>query len=401
MFLFEIFIWVFFAFIMYAFAQRSYSQFPTNNKIDKFLWGYIMFFTFISAIRWGVGVDSISYAYGFMRGTTGHEYRGLTETEYLHSFLIHSVHDLGLHFSIGLGVLAFLQIFFIVMALKSHKNLLLVLPIVMFGSFYYLHMMNGVRQMIVAFVFLWASKFIVSRNYKWYFSVIFVASFMHHSALMLLPFYFIPTSFSLADKRTLGLLALTLCFIIGITPQFQGIIQYAENLAVLAGYDNYAERVNEYLQEDYEGASRALGPMQLSYLITAYFTIWFGPRLKKKYYAVIPCFNIWFLLSVAYCCLYFLVCNISHIFIRPVDYFVPFHMVIVCLMLWDCWSMRKHSQFAKQWAYILIVIMWTNISWQMVKSTQKANNGQTEMSTYKVFWTQRQDEYDDFFILLN
>ena len=71
MFIIDILIYVFFALVMCNLAKKSY--YYNNTNIDIYLWGYICFFTLISAIRWGVGVDSISYATEIMNGKTLYE----------------------------------------------------------------------------------------------------------------------------------------------------------------------------------------------------------------------------------------------------------------------------------------------------------------------------------------
>lgn len=391
----DILIYVFFTWVMYSLAYQSVTKYDADSKLDKYLWGYMAFFTVICAIRWGVGVDSISYARAFNRGTTGHELLGHTENELIMAWLVHTIHDWGIHSSVGLGILAFLQIFFIVLALRNQKYILLTLPIVLFGSHYFMDLCNGTRQMIVACALLWASQFIVKRQAKYYFAFVLVASYMHHSALMLIPLYFIPRRVNIADHRKSMLVVLTVSFLAGLTPQFQSVVQYAENLATLAGYDNYADRVTEFLQDDYEGRSRAMGPMQLSYLLFGYISVYFGPILRQKYEKFIPTFHLWYLFSFFYICAYFLVCNISHIFIRPLDYFSLFHMLILSLVLFDYRSKEVFTFDIRRVATLLIMLLWINTSWQMVKANNKIEKGKAEFSTYKVFFmNNNNDEYD-------
>lgn len=389
MFIIDILIYVFFALVMCNLAKKSY--YYNNTNIDIYLWGYICFFTLISAIRWGVGVDSISYATEIMNGKTIYEILyNKDDPEILMSCIIRTIHNLDLHFSFGLGLFAFIQMYFIVKSLKSHKYLLCTLPIIMFGSHYYLDLMNGVRQMMVACVFLWSVKLIYERKPIQYFVLIIAASFLHKSAVMLLPLYFISKNINIANKRRLCMTIFLACFIIGLSPQLEVFVDKIQKIATLVGYSNYSESISTYLDSSYTAETRALGPMQLSYLIIAIASIWFGPKLHK-YQSEIPYFNVWYLFSYVYICLYFLFCNVSHILLRPIDYFCLFHMIIVSLMLYDIMEKSKINRKIGLLRTALILIIWTNISWSIIKSHYFLGEGEKEYTTYKVFFM-HQDE---------
>ena len=377
MFLINLFAYIAFACIMSNLAKSANQLESSGVGMNKYLKGYVAFFTIICAIRWNVGADAISYAYMFENG----DYRKLDDIngEILFYGLTKLSSLLGLPFVIGMGLCAFLQIYPITKALQEYKYVLVVLPFVLFGSRYFLDLNNGVRQMIVASMFIYASRFIVDKK-AWHYAIFIVLGAMiHQSAYMLIPFYFIPNKVIIADKRKLMLLVFTICFIMGQSPAFQGAITYAEDLAKLFGYEGYTERVGLFLSQGKTDESLAFGPMMLSYLLTAYFTIWFGPYLKESYEDKIPYFNLWYNLSFFYACAYFLVCNVSHIFIRPVQNFELFQMVIVSLLLYEF----RYSEFRNQLLYVsLLFVLWVNISWDVTKSSGLRN----ESSTYKVFF---------------
>ena len=377
MFLFNILVYIVFALVMSNLAYRSSYFFPKSVGWDKYLEWYVAFFTVICAIRWNVGADAISYALIFENG----DFRKWDEIngEILFYGLTKLSSQLSIPFVIGMGLCAFFQIYPITQALKEYKYILIVLPLVLFGSRYFLDLNNGVRQMIVASMFIYASRFIVDKK-PWHYAIfILVGATIHQSVYMLIPFYFIPNKIIIADKRKLMLLTFTSCFIAGQAPAFQDFMGYVENMAKLFGYEGYAERVSLFLSQGKTAESLAFGPMMLSYLLTTYFTIWFGPYLKEHYENKIPYFNLWYNLSFFYACAYFLVCNVSHIFIRPVQYFELFQMIIVSLLLYDF----KYSEFRNQLLYIsLLLVLWVNISWDVTKSSGLKR----ESTTYKVFF---------------
>lgn len=377
MFLFGILVYVGFALAMSSLAYRSYCISPGGENWDKYLKWYVAFFTVICAVRWNVGADAITYAFMFENG----DYRKWSEIngEILFYGLTKLSSQLSIPFVIGMGLCAFFQIYPITKALKEHKYVLIVLPFVLFGSRFFLDLNNGVRQMIVASMFIYASRFIVDKK-PWHYTVfILLGATIHQSAYMLIPFYFIADRITIADKRKMMLVFFTCCFVAGQTPAFQNLAEYVSDFATFFGYGGYAERTSVFLMQGKTNEALAFGPMMLSYLLTAYFTIWFGPFLKEHYEEKLPYFNLWYNLSFFYICAYFLVCNISHIFIRPVQYFELFQMIIVSLLLYEF----KYSEFRNQLLYVsLMIILWTNISWDVTKSYGLKR----ESTTYKVFF---------------
>lgn len=387
MFVFHILVYVIFALLMSNFAKQSTFLYPNSNKLDKYIWLFILFYTFICAIRWNVGIDSAGYAYGFAHGSNVTSEK--INSELLFYGIEHLFNKLQLHFTFGLGLCAFVQIFSITKALQDYKYILITLPIVLFGSRYFLDLNNGVRQMIAASMFVYASRYIYDKKIFHYLAFVLIASLIHHSSIILFVFYFLPNKIVISDKRWLMLGIFSVCFIAGQTPAFQGLIHYTEMLTSSLGYDDYSNRVVSLLSEGTTKEALTFGPMMLSYFMTALFTIWFGPNLKKKYEKEMPYFNLWYNFSFFFACSYFLVCNVSHIFIRPVLYFELFQLITVSLLLFDFGFSRTRHQIL---SLILTLTLWVNISWDIVKVSGR----DWESTTYKVYFL-HQDQVKRFF----
>ncbi len=364
-------------------AKASYKTYPNSNKIDRYLVGFIIFYSVISAIRWRVGSDSVPYALEFMTGVTGHEFLGMEENELVMKWLVHFIFGAGLHFSIGMGILSFFQILPMTKLLANYKYILVFMPIALFGSRYYLTEMGGMRQMVVASFFVYFSRYILERKiWKYLFSV-FISIFIHQSAILLLPLYFIPlTSIIRANQRWLLLLIFFSCFIIGLSPSFHLLVQYGEVLASMIGYSDYGMRVADFAAGDTEEAL-SFGPMMLSYFLISLSLILSGPMLKRKFEAKIPYFNLWYSFSFLWGCLYFLVCNVSHIFIRPMTYFILFEMIMLSLLLFDLFNRGKKQIQVKMFAISMVGIIWVNISWNIIKAESQKNH---EYVIYKMFF---------------
>lgn len=372
-FIFNVLIYSLFAWFMSLLARNSYTIYGDSAKMDKYIWYYILFFVCLVAFSWKTGTDGFGYTLRFIRGFKPDE----GNTEYIYNYVTNFIASNGIPFFIGMGILAFGQIYPMVKVIHKYRFILIMLPFVMFGNCYFMNLMNAMRQMVVASMFVFASQYIVDKKLLKYAAVILIGSLIHHSALMLLPLYFIgylmPWIGNRLDRRYLLLAIYVMCFVLGFTPAFNGIVSYAEAFSEAAGYESYTERVGEFLSGEYQAEVHRFGPMMMSYFLLGIFTIWFGPMLKKKYESVIPYFNIWYLFAFLYACLYFLIVNVSHIFIRPVLYFQLFQLIIVSLLLWELYQQPKNR--LKAW--FLVAVIWVEVVWNLYK-----NQGPTSIVNY-------------------
>lgn len=359
---------------MHSLAKRSEFYYENHTRIDKYLWLYILFFTIVSAIRWRVGADSTSYIDIFRKGIIRED-----SEEILWNLLVTFIHKYGFHFVFGTAIVAFLQIFFLCKNLIKFKYILVWLPIVLFGGRYYLVLMNGVRQMIVACGFVFLLKYILERKPISFILGIFLLSGFHHSALLLLPTYFLSyvpfDKIQLYNKRILCIAILGGCFILGQAPSFQGLLKYIEPIISITGYQNHAEFYIKILQgKGLETLS--MGPIMISFLLCAIVILWYAPKLHEEYGDKIPYFNLWFCLSFFYSCGYFLVCNMSHMMIRPFQYFELFQAIMLALLL--CYFSKYRNNFQIH-LYALFFLIWTCTIIGVYKDSGKS----VEFTTYK------------------
>lgn len=378
MFILECLVYLVFAIIMSFLAKISLCKKHTPVNLNIFIWLYVLFFAIIAGIRWNVGVDSISYALQFAKGITFN-----TDSELLWKWIVSLVHGWGLHWSVGLGIIAFFQILCIVKSVKQARFILVMLPFVLFGGRYWMDMMNAVRQMLVACGFLWATHLILQRNFLKYMLFIVVASQIHSSAIILIPFYFISNRYHFENYRKILIFFVVFCCIVGQNPEYQGTISSLQTLTSFVGYDGYLEKVEDLLM-DYNEEKLSFGPMMLSYLLISIAIIWFGPQLRKQFIKEVPCFDIWYNLALFYSCSYFLVCNVSHIFIRPIMYFSLFQMLMASLLLFYLYTKRPKTAYVQISACLFTFIIAMNTVWDVFKAS---NSGDVnECSTYKAYF---------------
>lgn len=382
MFLIDILVYVFFAYVMHTLGSESVKISKNPYNIDIKLWWYIIFFTLICALRGNTGVDTMTYAFYFKHGFYG---GNLTKVngEWAFWCLCDFLSSNSIHFIVGHGICAFLQIFFIVKGVLPHRSLLIYFPIVLFGSELFLNMTNAVRQMIAASIFFFAVQFIVARNLVKYMFCIICASLFHHSALMLSVLYFIPLKIDVSNRRKLMAIIYITCVVLGNSPQFQFWVDYIRIIMSSIGYNHYSGSLSVVLDENYTGEVMRFGPMQLTCFLCGFAIIWFGPYIGKKYRKSMPMFRLWYLFAVIYCCIYFLVCNVSHLMIRPIMYFLLFKAIILSLILMEFVRSGRMDVLCMHVARILVLVIWINIVWNIIKNWELPG----EVVTYKLFFT--------------
>lgn len=387
MFVLELALYACFAWVMCFFAKHSaqISIIRNNTRWDKYLSWYVAFFVLLGAIHYGVGADSVTYAYIFKYGLPANIIEARSN-EVLWVAFVNCLRSWELPFIVGMGLCAFFQLYPITLALKEYRELLIVLPIVLFAGWVFPSWMNAVRQFIVGCGFVYASRWIVEKKFWHYIIFLWLAHYIHNSALILIPLYFIVNRFSLADKRWLGICIFFGCFIIGLTPQFGVLAQYISGLAEFIGYEDYSAIAMEKLINTDVQEARVFGITMFSYALTCLFPIYYAPDLKTHYSKQIPYFNVWYNLGFIYACGFFLFSNVSHILMRPFLHMANFLMIIDAILLCYFKNGIKSSFLfgltGKQMFYLFIFFMWMGLAWSLYKVTGTPG----EMLTFKFIW---------------
>lgn len=363
---------------MHILAYKSNDKYVKAEGIDIYMYVYVVFFAIVSGVRFGVGSDFYPYAWQFDKGMlqTNLDNRS---SEFLWVYFVQYFNRLDLHYTIGMGLVGFIQFLFIYNAIKRWKNMLIYLPFVLFGGWFILSIWGGMRQMIVVCAFVYMSRWIFERKCIHYFSSILILHYIHNSALLLIPLYFIPANFTLSSKRNFCLLLFAACFILGQMPQFQNAIDFLTSFANVAGYDDYVGQIHAKLSgQDVE--TRAFGPTMLSYLLLCFSVIFYSPQLKERFSFSIPTFELWYCFSYIFSCGFFLFCNVSHIFLRPVSYFMMFLMLMITLLVI---YFKENLEFYVNHYYVLLILNWIGLIWTLYRMSQTST---FDYISYKFFW---------------
>lgn len=144
-----------------------------------------LLFAFIFGCRFNVGVDYHTYYLDYLYN--------LSPREIEPGFLLikETFQNNNLHFALYFGFIAFIQIFFFMMAFRKRAYLYPFILLVLFLSCLVLSWMNGIRQGISICIFVYAITFIEKKQPIKYIIAILIAMQFHNSAIILLPIYFI------------------------------------------------------------------------------------------------------------------------------------------------------------------------------------------------------------------
>ena len=143
----------------------------------------LLCFAIVFGMRYGVGVDHLSYLNNYITGEDIDRY----ELGFKWITLFFSENNF--HYAVYFGVLAFLQVFFFFYAFKDERYLFPYLAFILFAGGYYLAWMNGIRQDIAACIFIFSIKFIDQKKFWKYLLWCAIAFLFHKSAVMLVVLY--------------------------------------------------------------------------------------------------------------------------------------------------------------------------------------------------------------------
>lgn len=337
----------------------------------------LVLFAFISGVRYKVGMDHLSYlgeyqrlvAYGVTKRTT-------MEEGFL--FISQLFAKSGIHFTIYFGFWALLQISFLYYAFRNNKRLLPFIGLtVMLGSFY-LSMMNGMRQQVVAFAFIFLIEWIEKKKVWPFVIAIVLASTIHRSALILIPIYFLLNrNFDLTNRK-LSFAILAMCVVLGETPTWLSMVNYVEGLLSLLGYDRYSDRIE--LMTSAKLREMAWGLGRISTFAASCFIIYHYEDLKA-YFKDDMKVRMYFILFFIGMCGFNLFANTSHIFLRPVEYFTLFRLPLSAYVMYYLIKEAKSFRF-----YVFLVLTCSNIYISVLKAVMTPTVKASGYIMYKFFW---------------
>lgn len=353
MFLQSIIVYSLFAWLMYYNAKLAIYDNPQIVleprpwRLPRHYWVCIFIFILVSGMRWDVGVDYLSYLEDYLamlNGSFVERVRGIEPGYLLVSQLCAK---LGFHYSVYFAVLAFFEIYFVLLAFRNDRKIVPILLVLIVMGGYYFSWMNGIRQNIVACSFVFACKYIVDRNWKAYFIWVAIAYTMHTSALFLAPFYFLICDKTIWNKTWVNIGIFIVCVVIGMTPTFVDNLTRLGGLLSFIGYDYYSDMMSD-ITDSSNFRSYSIGPRMIVNICT--YVICILLYRKVRLWVNSEKFDFMFKLFFIGTCGYYLFVNTSGIFLRPMYYFQIFALPLTAYTLCYLKMNRKNI------IYLLLII---------------------------------------------
>ena len=202
--------------------------------------------------------------------------------------------------------------------------------------------MNGVRQMVVACSFVWATKFIINKDFKKYLLWIVACTFIHQSVWILLPVFLLYQGNRRWNNDIAQLFILFGCLAFGSTPTW---ISWMNNLSEpleSLGFERYASSL------DFNTSSDAIkgfnfGPRMIS-MIAIYCIAIISHRRASSFFNS-STYELFFKLFLTGACAHLLFFNTS-IFMRPVEYFIIFSLPVCGYALVYYMKTKKQGMMA-------------------------------------------------------
>ena len=356
--------------------EPQYNNYFANKYSQIALIGVLVSFGFVAGARYDVGVDHLSYLYSY-------EYSSSIDTTMEEGFVFITrwMHDAGFHYFFYFALWGVLQIAFLYQALKYKKQLLPYVGLLIMLGPYFLDWMNGIRQTVVScfFVFL-TSTIVVKKKLVLYILLILLASKIHKSALLLMPFVFLGYyNIDIKDRRA-TILMLVVCTILGSMPFWIQYLLDLQKVLELIGYgEKYGNKYEEMLTGD-EFSSFSWGPIRISSYAIDLMILWFYPKIRN-YFKDDKRLSIFFFLYYVGACSYNLFAGTNQLFLRIVMYFTIFKLPMTAYLLY---YLKKAKP---RFFYIASINAYMYIYIAVIKaSLPSATNTYQHCNLYKFFF---------------
>lgn len=321
-------------------------------------------FALIFGCRFNVGVDYHMYYLDYLYNYSPRD----LEAGFL--FIKETFQNNNLHFALYFGFIAFIQIFFFMIAFRKKAYLYPFILLVLFLSCIELGWMNGIRQSIATCIFVYATTFIIEKKTLKYVLAILLAMQFHNSAIILLPVYFITLLPILKNKWISIGIFITALFVNTLpVERFDVLFTQAANLL---GYGDAYDSENALIELENSGSG--LGRLVLNTIFLV--IILYSNKLKEFFNNDERWFNIIYNLyiigmfgNIAF--------NKCVMLLRPFGYFRVFWAIVAgCLIYY--FTKRRTTQ-----NYLVMLFM---IGLMSLTFFANMLNGKSNYMEFHFFW---------------
>lgn len=226
-------------YLVLSFIMVLFSYISKKKNSFKYTLIGLFIYSIIMGLRYGVGTDYFSYEniYNSYIELGNFSYSRL---ELGFRMLIQLFASLRLSYPFFLGVMAFLQLFFLFRGLKTFIYPYAAFTFMLGGE--WLHFSNAIRQILAFCILVYSIKFLQKNSFIKYLICVVIASLFHNSAVLLLVIYPIFRTKKEWFSNNLFQIFLLLFAIFLMQVNIIGFfISMTEPLAIYLNYGNYTK----------------------------------------------------------------------------------------------------------------------------------------------------------------
>lgn len=313
----------------------------------------ILAFTFVFGCRWNVGIDYPEYLYLY-------QHPDELNKEVLFSWITKTMSSQNLHFSTYFSLWAFLQISLVYYSLRKYRYLFPWIAFFLMFGFYFMSMMNIIRQQVATCIFMVAVQYIEEKKFYKYMACVLLAITIHKSAVLLVTFYplffwkqdlFPKIKLQLAIYVAARLLALAYAGVIMtyVEPLFSFFVDNID------GYEQYKLAIleNEKLNSMSQ-FGRNTGYGVYINIFLALPVICYSTKMKKYFNSSFfnIAYSLFFIRIIAE-----ILTGDSIILNRPFVYVFNFKFVIYAFFAYYCFKVRSYMTIAMGVGFVLVHVL--------------------------------------------
>ncbi len=362
--------------------KEVYSNRHFNREYKFLSWEMILMllsFGFVVGVRWDVGVDHLSYLDSYKILLQYGEYWKRSDSIEIGFQLISKLFAfLNIHFSLYFAFWGIMQMLFLYLTFKNNKYLYPYIGLILILGPLFLSWNNGIRQTLATCIFMYGSQYIIDRKFLKYLLWVFIASLFHKSAWLVLVFYFIPRDRVIINNRLIQLSILLVAIFLGFNKFWIESLTRLGDILSFLGYAWYSNNLDLLINEE---INKNFGVKTISLLLINITVILFSKNILKSYNdrRLILYYNL-FIIGI---CLYYMLFNTSHIFLRILYYFDLVLLAFNAFLLHFLFYKSKLPSFIRTPLFIIVLVL--SIAWTF-GSVYEAGIGVDKMVLYKFFW---------------
>lgn len=198
----------------WAYQSKKYKEVNLSNP---YIFLIIIFYTFICGMRYDVGSDYLTYLDTYLDlRTYGRSVFELSqESGWIWGMKQFALR--GWHYSLFFSLVAFIQIYLIILSIKKFPQLLVYFLFVFLCNNWFSHYQNVLRQTITISVFLVLVMRSSHMRFRWYCLVCVMCFFIHRTSVIMLVLYpFLKCRMDKFINNALFTIIFLICSIIGL-----------------------------------------------------------------------------------------------------------------------------------------------------------------------------------------